>query len=392
MKRENNQTIINNAISSYLMFFISIMFLFQKNNPNINNSFVKNHTKSAILLHFLIALSLILFKYFNILGNISNLNFLWYSIDNILLKIILIILFWFLFLWIYKAHKWEEFSIWEIYELKSGKNFFDINKNWNLDEKNKLTLILSYIPFVWQIISSKYNNEIVKNILNLNIFITLVISLIFINNHNNLVEIFSLIYLIFIAFVWVNLVANSTLINLNLSKYFSFSELYKIFKVVIIYLKKYFSGNFEEFKIILKNFEEKELKINQKNFENLKNLEDLKWPKKIIYLPIINLFFIFYKENKYKIHIRNGLIISFLAIFIIFLNIFNFISLKILILLLFPIASWIWNLEKIYYKIPLIYDIYELFTNLLKFFKKSKKFISEKKKEVKEETLKVWEK
>ena len=77
------------------------------------------------------------------------------------------------------------------------------------------------------------------------------------------------------------------------------------------------------------------------------------------------------------------LILTFLLYF------FWFVSKNIFILFLFPICFWIWNIEKIYYKIPFIYDIYDIFKRFLSFFKRSKKIISEKRKEVKEETLKV---
>jgi hypothetical protein len=46
-----NQKIINNAISSYFMMFISIIFLFNKKNELLNNNFVKSHTKIAFLIH-----------------------------------------------------------------------------------------------------------------------------------------------------------------------------------------------------------------------------------------------------------------------------------------------------------------------------------------------------
>ena len=50
MSLENiNNKIINNAVSAYLMLFISWMLLINKSNPYINNDFVKNHTKSSII-------------------------------------------------------------------------------------------------------------------------------------------------------------------------------------------------------------------------------------------------------------------------------------------------------------------------------------------------------
>jgi len=41
----------NNAIIAYLFIFVNITFLFNKNNALLNNDFVKNHTKTAILIH-----------------------------------------------------------------------------------------------------------------------------------------------------------------------------------------------------------------------------------------------------------------------------------------------------------------------------------------------------
>jgi hypothetical protein len=46
-----SEKVKGNAISAYLMVFISGLFLLNKTEPNINNSFVKSHTKSAMLIH-----------------------------------------------------------------------------------------------------------------------------------------------------------------------------------------------------------------------------------------------------------------------------------------------------------------------------------------------------
>jgi hypothetical protein len=41
----------NNAIIAYLFILVNITFLFNKSNRLLDNSFVKNHTKTAILIH-----------------------------------------------------------------------------------------------------------------------------------------------------------------------------------------------------------------------------------------------------------------------------------------------------------------------------------------------------
>jgi uncharacterized membrane protein len=61
--QENNihQKSINNAISAYLMVFISVIFLFNKKNDFLNNHFVKSHTKVAFLIHLSFLINYIIF-------------------------------------------------------------------------------------------------------------------------------------------------------------------------------------------------------------------------------------------------------------------------------------------------------------------------------------------
>jgi len=66
---------INNAISAYLMVFISSLFLFNKKNEYVNNEFVKSHTKIAFLIHFSFLLTYIIFISFSFLKNVSILNY-----------------------------------------------------------------------------------------------------------------------------------------------------------------------------------------------------------------------------------------------------------------------------------------------------------------------------
>lgn len=387
---EKNPKIKNNAISAYFLFFICILFLFNRNNPFINNDFVKKHAKSAFLVHFLIFLSILIFYYFKILWAYF---IFWFNLNFLFWTSLLLILFSTLIFWMYKANRWEYFSIWDIFKFDKDKKILDINKDWNFWEKDKLTLILGFIPFLWPILVSKYSKNIyINEILKLNTLVTFIICLLFIKLFSNLSQILLLFYLIFVAFVGVNLFLKWELLTINLPKYLSFSEFWKNFKIFFIYMKKYLTWNFEEFSILKEKYEKENYKKDLIYYEKIKNLPDLKWPKKIIYLPFINFIFLFFKENKYKIHIINGLVISFLAIFLIILIFFKIYSIKILILLLFPISFGIWNLWKIFYKMPFIYDIYEFFSFVLiklKFFKKT---IWEKRKEVKEEKFVVWQK
>jgi hypothetical protein len=56
-----HQKSINNAISAYLMVFISVIFLFNKKNDFLNNNFVKSHTKVAFLIHLSFLINYIIF-------------------------------------------------------------------------------------------------------------------------------------------------------------------------------------------------------------------------------------------------------------------------------------------------------------------------------------------
>jgi len=66
MSENLNQKIINNAVSAYLMLFIAWMLLLNKTNPYINNDFVKNHTKSSIVIHIMIILNTLIFLFYKL--------------------------------------------------------------------------------------------------------------------------------------------------------------------------------------------------------------------------------------------------------------------------------------------------------------------------------------
>lgn len=384
-----SKTIRINAAVTYLMFLISWLMLLQK-KQDINNDFVKSHVKSAMILHILISINFIIFNFFWLFKWIN----IWlFSLNTILIKFIFFILFSAIFIWFYKAYNWEKFKSLDFIKFKSDKKILDINKDWNFWEKDKLTFTISYIPFLWQIIWSKYDkNEYIKEILKINTFVTFILFLLFLNNYNNLYQIILLIYFIFIAFIWVTLFGKSELFTIKLNKYFHFWELYNLIKNLFIYIKNYISWKFKTFEQIKLEQEKKFEQQNIKIIEEINNLEKINIPKYLIYIPIINLPLVLFKKNKYQLHIINWFIISLLFILSIILILFKIVSIKFIFIFLLPISYWIWNLYNIYYKMPLIYDISIFFKNFFSFFKKSKKIISEKRKEVNEVKIIVWDK
>lgn len=61
---ETNEKIRKNAISAYLMLFVSGFFLSNTHNPLLANDFVKAHTKTAFLLHISFLAVVLIFLWF----------------------------------------------------------------------------------------------------------------------------------------------------------------------------------------------------------------------------------------------------------------------------------------------------------------------------------------
>lgn len=386
--QENNKIIVN-AISAYLLFIVSTTFLFVKENKLINNHFVRNHTKSAIFLHILAVLNYFIFIHFKFLDMFSVFG-IWLNI--IIADLGFFVIWAFMVMGIYKAYSSKEFSLWNTIKTKN-KAFLDITRDGKFWEKDKLTLIISYIPFIGYIMGSKYdNNKEIKNILRFNLFISALITLIFLLWYKELTNLFSLFYIVFIAFVWVNLFAREELINFRLPSIFSPNEKIKVQKTLLKYLKYYITWNFKDFTEVRKEVDEKYNFLEKKELDEIKVLEDIKINKKLIYIPIIWLITLFSKNTKQKFHIKNALVLNIFFIIFLVLCLLNYFSFKIFIILLFPICFGFGKLYKNYYKMPYIYEIYDFFISLKNIFKKSKKDLDKKRNEVKEVSYKVEDK
>ncbi len=384
----DNSKIRANAISAYLLLFISSAFLFTKNDPYINNNFVKSHTKAALLIHLWFLTTFIIFIFYWTGINISILN---YSIDQIIAISLFLILSFFLALWIIKAHSGKEFKIWNNIKLYKNKWFFKLNQNWNIEEKEKLNIVLSKIPFIWFFIYPKQkNNEIIENNTKLNLIFTTIYLFLFIYWNPNLANLLLLVYIIFIVFTAINLFTQDKVINIKLNELPFPKQKINYLRALKIYLWNYFSSkkDFIAFSEILKKVKENE-KQKEINFnESIKDLKEFKLPKFIIYIPVLNFISLFNYNIKQKNHIINGILLSILFI-IIWLTkwIFSYYQL----LLLLPLSFWLaqlyaWNY---FYKIPFLYDFYELFTFTKSKTKEAVETLKEKQKEEKTLNLKV---
>lgn len=382
-----SKTIRANAVSSYLLLFISWLFLFNKDNNHINNNFVKSHTKIAILIHLSFLITYIVFILYWSWINFSIFD---YNLDDILSISLFLILFIFLIFWIYKANKWEIFEFSNLLNFRKKEKIINTNDSSHLNEKDKLTIILSRIPFLWFVIYWKYkNNLIIENTTKLNLIITFFITYLYIFWNNNLANFLFLIYIIFIVFLWINIVVNNNVIYLNLQKIPNLKEIYvhfiTIYKYLLTYIKWKEFINYN----VLYNRELNYIIDKEKNFiTNSSILNETKLSKKLIYIPIINFIFIFNINSKYKNHIINWLIVSIL--FVISWVLFWFDN-KYQLFLLFPLFFAIWNINDLSYKIYFFYNIYNIieksFISIVNLFN----FLKKKKKEEHIFVWKVWE-
>jgi len=384
-----SEKIKNNAVSAYLMIFISWLFLLNKVNPDINNSFVKAHTKSAMIIHFWFLITYIIFISNSLFSSIA---FMWFALNDIITNIIYIGLLILLVIWIYKAHKWEDFAVRENINISKSKTLLDINWDWEINEKDKLTILLSFVPLIGFINFAKFSeNKTIQEAVRLNILVSLFIILLYIFSYSNLANLFSLAYIILVTFIWINLFTREELISIKLPEVFSPNKAYIYLITIKDYLVNYFDKDeFKWFdKILNQNIENKN-KQEKVDEDFLSKQKDFKLPKFLIYIPIINLIFIFYKGSKYSYHIVNSLIITLLLWLTWLLSAIWYFNVSLHLLAIFPILFWIWYTKnKLAYQMPIIFDIYVWFKKIFSIFKFWSKKLKEKRMEENEISLKV---
>lgn len=386
---ELNEKIKANAISAYLMIFVSLWFLINKTNSNVNNSFVKAHVKSAFIIHLLFFVTYVIF--------ISNwlfkwAYFMWIWIDYIIINSIFIFLLVLLLNWINKAKNWEYYNISKNINISKDKDIFDKNSDLNINEKEKLTLFLSLVPIIGFLNFSKYRDKrkIIENI-RLNILVSVISTLLYIFNYSNLVNLLILAYTILIVFIWINLFTRNELLSIKLNKFFSPNSFYLLFISTKDYLINYFKNKeFTTLDSIIKKNEELEKKEELKNNELLKNKKELKI-KYLIYIPYINLIFLFFKNTKYTFHIINAISITIILIMVQFLAYFWYINNKLYLLLIFPILFWIsyLNNNRLSYKIPFFFDLFILSKWVINFIKQKLNIFNKKRNEINELKIEI---
>lgn len=356
----------NNALSAYMLVWVCATFLFVKNNEYIDNDFVKSHTKTALLLQLFLVVTWFLFLHLSILSGFVFLN---YGLNEIISIILFLFTFAFMLYGMYKAGKWEYFTIRDFGSMTKTENLVEVAENVEMNEKEKMTLILAHIPFIWFLVYGKYynyRNQLLDNIIKLNSYSSFLIILIYILGYSNIASVFVLFYILFVVFSSIQIVMKWNILNFNLRYLKDTLSYFVFFKSFFIYLKRYFTA-FQKFSVIELETRLKEEQRAKDNIAILSTKNDTKIPSFLIYIPIINIMFCFIKNSKYINHIKNGLAITSLFILILLLNYFYLVSLNWLLLLLFPIFFWIAYLPRLDYRLAFLNDAYELLESIIFF-------------------------
>jgi hypothetical protein len=102
----------------------------------------------------------------------------------------------------YKAHNKKIFLTEHMFSIMKKDKLIDINNDEKFDEKDKLTIIMAYIPLIGFYNYPKYrDNLLIKNITKLNLLVSIILLLLYLSMHYNLSNIILLIYSIFVVFV-----------------------------------------------------------------------------------------------------------------------------------------------------------------------------------------------
>lgn len=353
---ELNKKVVGNAMVAYAMVFVCIVFLWSK-QKYLNHPFVKNHVKAAFSLHVLLLGMYFVMSY----GFLENIKILEYSINTIITAILSLGIFGGILYGALQAHRGKTTSLWEIFHTAGlSREVVKNTKTEKMQEEETLLLILAHIPFIWYIIYPKHKDIAhIRDVSQLNILITLISTLLWVFWYISLASLIMLAYIIWSVFQSIGLVVNNTITTLDFSKTPTAEEKYIIHLALIRYLKNTFnSKKFTELKTLIQEKTETRRKSELADIENLKKLKASPLPTWLLYIPVINLIWIFFRHNRDTILFKNGLIITLIFIILVaWLGINN----SLLTFILFPICYGIGYSDRKAYKMPYIYDIYHFF-------------------------------
>lgn len=361
-----DKKIKNNAVSSYL--FMAPFYLMPSKNRLIANNFVRGHSKTAFILQILLIIDYIIFMVFGFLSDFT-VPFMNMNINVLVAEVLAILIIWGLVLWIKKAIDWETFSL---LELKKVSEFKWNIENKELSEEEKLFQTLSYIPFLGLLISEK--NQLHSFWGKISSIAGLVFVSLFAFGMTNSLDIFLLLYIIFLVFIGIyNFSKDSgVVIKSNIPNH----------RVLIVYLRtciKYifqipFNKKFVDFNETLKSVLTNRKAEKEGKAVYAASQKTSKIPPYVCYIPFMWLFTIFNIKSSLRYHVINALILNATIVLVYFLPIQN----SYLAFMLFPIFYWIANRNERFYKLPILGDLLDLPLMTMWLFGKKKEEIKDK--------------
>lgn len=379
-----------NAAISYL--FMWELFLLAKNNPAFGDVFVRNHAKNATKIHLIFLILILIYKKFIEIFLYIPIPIISINISRIVETCLYIIFTLLLIRWAYRAFYWVSAN-----DIKIRKDYFKITEDAledNLSETNKIIYLCSYIPFIGLIIWNKHESIITKYWMKIWWLFSLILLILISTKHSDLVLIITLLYTIFVVFIWVIIFTQqkiifSELVNhiYDLNKFYSISR--ALFKYIIESVIVVFGWKKE---LNFTNTHNKIIENDSKYFtltnEYLTDNNIVFW-NKLIFIPIINIIYfptlLFNKKSRYIIAITQWLIITVISILLWYFDYSDYS-----IWLLFPIFLWTANIKNNpYYRIPIIFEIYQILDKLTFWIFSKIKFLKEKKKEIQEVRIKI---
>lgn len=384
MSENRDKRIINNAVSAY--FLLGPLLLLNKTTPQINNAFVRGHAKTA---SYLLIWFILLFFLLNIFSFLGNYSLFWFNIFFLLSTTVLLL---YLSLFVYgavKAYKWETFAIKQIPSITGTSKILKVSESTVTREKDKTSIILSYIPFLWYFLYPKLSKyPSIRSVNKINLYSTIIIMLFYTSWRNNIATLLFLAYIIYVTFTAVKLFVDDHIKIVNLEKFWSFEESYVRVKAFVLYIYNYSSRDhrFREYALYLKIERARVTKQAKLMLKTLLPRKSLPFPKWILYIPFINMVGVFFLDTRYKTHIINGFCVNILLIIIWIFTGFNSIY---SLFILFPISYGLAYQRKIDYKFPVVYDIAKV---EMKAWSKAREVVEEvnkKRKENKEVTFSV---
>lgn len=357
---ELNKKVIWNAVSAYMMVLVSVTFLFSK-KKYLNHPFVRSHVRSAFILH----VSLFIIWFIMSYDFFSSITILAYSLNSIITAILFLCVFAAILYGMRKAHLWQSVTMWEIFHTASwSKKYITKNTSENIQEHDAIKMILAHVPFLGYVVGTRnIHLTHMRDILQLNLIVTLCATLLLIFGYSSLANIVMLVYIIWSVMQSISLVMNWNVASIWIDILPTVEEKYILQKTIIRYILNTLNKN-----IFVPFSEIKQQKIQERKDDLIASEKSMKSP--------------------YSFIIKNSIVL--LALFIWCMMVFGIDS-PVLILFLFPVSYLFWYSEQKVYKMPYIYDIYDLVSRILwkiwHIFSQAKKL----KNTTKTESIKLWD-